>query len=265
MAHGKRLAGRSEAWLGGQGGAGEGDRTTEAERGSSLRFLPPSPSLGFSKPKPAAYLKKKKKKALKESYGQLQKKPPQTHTKSKPFSHLPAHLPPTQEFPVSFLFKLSPVTSPSGGPGQTAGGWGQARGGQSPSLAGGRRERQSPLPPRSRHPPAGLLGPRQERGSRAAGPNGGALSTSGLPTCRPLYLLHLKRTVSSRARHHCHVRDGRCPSRTRKPGQGRRAMETAASPCAPRREPGAALSTPQTLTEAASSSAHTPLPGFTQR
>ena len=62
VAHGKRLAGRSEAWLGGQGGAGEGDRTTEAERGSSLRFLPPSPSLGFSKPKPAAYLKKKKKK-----------------------------------------------------------------------------------------------------------------------------------------------------------------------------------------------------------
>lgn len=111
MAHGKRLAGRSEAWLGGQGGAGEGDRTTEAERGSSLRFLPPSPSLGFSKPKPAAYLKKKKKKHLRkvtDSY----KKTPHKHTQNP--NRSPTSLP-TSPQRKSFLFhffsnfRLSPL------------------------------------------------------------------------------------------------------------------------------------------------------------
>ena len=116
MAHGKRLAGRSEAWLGGQGGAGEGDRTTEAERGSSLRFLPPSPSLGFSKPKPAAYLKKKKKKkALKESYRQLQKKKqknktPQTHTQNPNRSSIS---PPTSPQHKSLLFHFFSKFCPS--------------------------------------------------------------------------------------------------------------------------------------------------------
>lgn len=110
MAHGKRLAGRSEAWLGGQGGAGEGDRTTEAERGSSLRFLPPSPSLGFSKPKPAAYLKKKKKKALKESYRQLQKNPTNTH-RIQTVLRPPCPPPPNTRVSsfISFHFRLSPL------------------------------------------------------------------------------------------------------------------------------------------------------------
>ena len=86
-----------------RGELGKGTEPRRQIRGSSLRFLPPLTPPGFSKPKPAAYLKKKKK-ALKESYRRQKKTPTNTppHTKSKPFSHLPANLPPTQEFPVSF-------------------------------------------------------------------------------------------------------------------------------------------------------------------
>lgn len=84
------------------GELGKGTEPRRQIRGSSLRFLPPSPLRGFPSQSLQLTLKKKKK-ALKESYRQLQKKntPTNTHTKSKPFSHLPAHLPPTQEFPVS--------------------------------------------------------------------------------------------------------------------------------------------------------------------
>lgn len=98
----------------------------KADKGAAASgFCPPAP-LGFSKPKPAAYFKKKKKRkekeieeALKESYRQLpppkktnkkQTKNP-THTKSKPFSQLPSHLPPTQyrslfSFFFSFFLKF---------------------------------------------------------------------------------------------------------------------------------------------------------------
>ena len=88
-----------------RGELGKGTEPRRQIRGSSLRFLPPSPLRGF--PSQSLQLTLKKKKALKESY-RLQKKknPTNTHTKSKPFSHLPAHLPPTQEFPVSFCLSF---------------------------------------------------------------------------------------------------------------------------------------------------------------
>lgn len=71
MAHGKRLAGRAEAWLiGSRKSWGKGQYHEGKQRGSSLRFLPLIP-LGISKPKPATYLEteRKKKKKKKSTYG----------------------------------------------------------------------------------------------------------------------------------------------------------------------------------------------------
>lgn len=138
----------------------------ELGKGTASGFCPPHPSGVFQAK--ACSLLKKKKKALKESYRQLQKKtnPTNTHTKSKPFSHLPAHLPPTQEFPVSF--RLSFVCHLSVWGARVDCGWVGA-GTQRAEPIFGRREweRQAPRPPRSRHPSAGLLGSRQEEGSES--------------------------------------------------------------------------------------------------
>lgn len=96
----------------------------KADKGAAaLGFCPLPHPPGVFQAKACSLLKKKKsfKKALKESYRQLPKKKKinkkTTHTKSKPFSHLPSRLPPTQ---VScfhfFLLKILPATSPSGKP-----------------------------------------------------------------------------------------------------------------------------------------------------
>lgn len=86
MAHGKRLAGRAEAWLmGSRKSWGTGQYHEGRQRGKqSLRFLPFIP-LGISKPKPATYLKterKKKEKKKKSTYGVIDnyKKWKNTHT-----------------------------------------------------------------------------------------------------------------------------------------------------------------------------------------
>lgn len=69
MAHGKRLAGRAEAWLeGSRKSWGKGQYHEGKQRGSSLRFLSLIP-LGISKPKPATYLETERKKKKKSTYG----------------------------------------------------------------------------------------------------------------------------------------------------------------------------------------------------
>lgn len=84
MAHGKRLAGRAEAWLvGSRKSWGKGQYHEGRQRGSSLRFLPFIP-LGITKPKPATYLKTERRKKEKKKkhlwiYRQLQKNG-NTHT-----------------------------------------------------------------------------------------------------------------------------------------------------------------------------------------
>lgn len=117
MAHGKRLAGRSEAWLKGvREELGKGDSTTKADKAAAASgFCPHFPRVFQAK---ACSFKKKS--ALKESYRQLPNKtiPPinnhthtrkhtatHAHTQSKPFSNLPP--PPTQySFLFLFLFLL---------------------------------------------------------------------------------------------------------------------------------------------------------------
>lgn len=60
MAHGKQLAGRTEAWLKGSGRSWGKDSTVKADKGAAASGSCPAP--GISKPKPATYLKKKREK-----------------------------------------------------------------------------------------------------------------------------------------------------------------------------------------------------------
>ena len=204
-----------------RGELGKGTEPGRQIRGSSLRFLPPLTPPGFSKPKPAAYLKKKKK-ALKESYRRQKKTPTNTHTHEIQ-TVLPSPRPPPPNTRVScfisFKFCLSPLCLGSQGRLRVGGGRHAAGRAHLWPEGGGSGRPHDPLDPDTRQPAS--WAPARKRGARAGGPHSGALSTSGLSTCRPLYLLQLKSTVSSWARNRCHVRDGHCPSRTQKPGLGR--------------------------------------------
>lgn len=239
-----------------RGELGKGTEPQRQTRGSGLRFLPPHPS-GVSKPKPAAYLKKKHLRKVRDNY----KKNPQTHTEPKP-SSIPRPPPPTRApcF-VSSKLCLSPLCLGNRSRLRVGGGRHAAGRAHLWPEGGGSGRPHDPLDPDTRQPAS--WAPARKRGARAGGPHSGALSTSGLSTCRPLYLLQLKRTISSWTRNHCHVRDGHCPSRTQKPGPGR-GDSSSLPPRPPLRTACAGTQHAQALTEAASSSLHTPLPGSTQ-
>lgn len=113
----------------------------------------------------------------------------------------------------------------------TAGGWWQAHSGQSPIF--GRREVGASVPTTSlihRHPSASLpLAPTRGGQQEQVVPTAEQSALLAFPPGLPLYLLQLKRTVSSWARNHYYMRDGHYPFRMRKLGQGSGTVRTAAT------------------------------------
>lgn len=87
----------------------------KADKGAAASGFCPSPPPGISKPKPAIYLKKKKRKRgekhLRKVTDNYQNKT-KNHTKSKPFSRLPSLLPPTQHSSLFAFVNILSATSP---------------------------------------------------------------------------------------------------------------------------------------------------------
>lgn len=146
------------------GELGKGTEPRRQIRGSSLRFLPPSPLRGFPSQSLQLTLKKKKKHLRKVTDNYKKKKPPQTHTQNPNRSPIsPPTSPQHKSFLFHFKFCLSPLCLGSQGRLRVGGGRHAAGRARLWPEGGGSRRPHDPLDPDTRQPASWAPARRGER------------------------------------------------------------------------------------------------------